>query len=166
MVNRNLVHHRRRLGIQYQYQRQIFVWNYFTLPEGKTQHHNKMELNIWNPCARPHQGRYHRRPGCCWTWNSPSAPTCPTNRPPWTCTRVWRNCSPRGSKNISKVHPGKNVDDLMEQGSASCTLVKGEVRRMVDRLAPETNAHKIDLCESGGNPDSRGKVFHFFHLFT
>jgi len=35
---------------------------------------------------------------------------------------------------FKKVHPGKNVDDLMKQTADATDLVKGEVRIVVDRL--------------------------------
>lgn len=36
---------------------------------------------------------------------------------------------------FKKLHTGKDVENLLKQTSAVCTLEKGEVRMMVDRLA-------------------------------
>jgi hypothetical protein len=35
---------------------------------------------------------------------------------------------------FKKIHPGKNVDDLMKQTGDATNLVKGEVRMVIDRL--------------------------------
>jgi hypothetical protein len=37
-------------------------------------------------------------------------------------------------KYFAKVHPGKDVDALLKQTEESCTLLRGEVRLIVDRL--------------------------------
>lgn len=36
---------------------------------------------------------------------------------------------------FKKVHPGKNMDEMMKQTGDATDLVKGEVRMVIDRLS-------------------------------
>lgn len=115
----------------------IFVWNYFTIPEGKTRDdHDKMELDIWKPV---HAARV--KDGTMKGWvllnmEFPFGASMPYEQATVDAyTSTAQLLSPWFEDYFKKVHPGKNIDDLMKQTSAACTLVKGEVRMLVDRLS-------------------------------
>ncbi len=114
----------------------VAVWNYFTEPAGKTQaDHTKMEQDIWKPV---HAARV--KDGAMLGWvligmNLPFGASMPYNMATIDLYKDMNQyLTPWFDTYFTKIHPGKDVADLMKQTSAATTLVKGEVRIIIDRL--------------------------------
>ena len=115
----------------------LFVWNYFSIPEGKTgDDHKKVELDIWKPimAARIKDGKMKG-----WgllNMELPFGASMPYSQATVDgYTGMEQMLAPWFEDYFKKVHPGKDVKKLFKQTAAVCTLEKGEVRMMIDRLA-------------------------------
>lgn len=115
----------------------VMVVNYFTSPEGKTtEDHFKMEKDIWKPV---HEGRVKNGDMKGWVlmnMNLPFGSSMPYNS---LTVDLYDNMTqfmkPLPEDVFKKVHPGKDVDKMMADTEAATTLMKGEVRMVVDRLS-------------------------------
>jgi hypothetical protein len=114
----------------------IVVWNYFSSPPTKTRaEHFKMEQDIWKPV---HAARVKDRKMKGWgllELELPFGAEMPYN----TATiDLYSNMkeflTPWFDTYFAKVHPGKDVSKLIQQGNAVTTLDKGELRMIIDRL--------------------------------
>ena len=115
----------------------LFVVNYFNVPEGKSgEDHAKVEIDIWKPvhAARVKAGTMKGWGflemvlpfGASLSYNSITIDGYTDMRQylrPWT------------DEYFKTAHPGKDMNALFKQTQESCTLVKGELRMMVDRLS-------------------------------
>ncbi len=114
----------------------IAVFNYFKSAEGKTpQDHINMEKDIWIPV---HSARV--KDGIMKGWvllglAQPFGSSLPYDMATIDVyTDMKQYTTPWFEDYFKKVHPGKNMDDLMKRTSDASSLVKGEVRVIVDRL--------------------------------
>lgn len=115
----------------------IAVFNYFKQPEGKTRaDHTKMEQDIWKPI---HAARV--KDGTMKGWilmglNMPFGSSQPYDMATIDVyTDMKQMLAPWFDAYFKKVHPGKNMDQLMKQTEDTTNLVKGEVRMIIDRLS-------------------------------
>ena len=118
----------------------IFVFNYFTLPEGKsTDDHTKMEMDIWKPvhAARMKDGQIMG-----WLVLNLELPLAYATSAPYQCATIdvfadlkQMFAPPTGVNYLQKIHPNKTRAELWKQTEENGTLVKAEVRKMIDRLA-------------------------------
>ncbi len=115
----------------------IAVFNYFKQPEGKTQaDHIKMETDIWKPV---HAARV--KDGVMKGWillnlNMPFGSSQPFDMATIDVyTDMKQMLAPWFDAYFKKVHPGKDVNDLVKQTNAATDLVKGEIRMIIDRLS-------------------------------
>ncbi len=114
----------------------IAVFNYFSSPAGKTvDDHIKMEQDIWKPvhAARVKDGTMKGWFMLQMEW--PFGASMPYNV---MTVDVYSDMNqylePWFERYFQKVHPGKNIDELMTQTNAVEILQKGEVRKVIDRL--------------------------------
>ena len=114
----------------------IAVWNYFSPPAGKTRaDHINMENDIWKPI---HAARV--KDGTMKGWvllglDLPFGADQPYHMATIDLyTDMAQYLAPWFEAYFKKVHPGKEVAGLMQQTRAATTLVKGEVRMIIDRL--------------------------------
>jgi hypothetical protein len=114
----------------------ISVFNYFLVPEGKTQtEHNKVEMDIWKPImeARINDGKMLG-----WRllrMESPFGSSMPYEQATIDIYKDMKSyLAPWFDVYFKKVHPGKNVTDLIKQTNAVSNLVKGELRMRIDHL--------------------------------
>lgn len=114
----------------------VAVFNYFKQPEGKTQaDHIKMEKDIWKPV---HDARV--KDGAMKGWvllglDMPFGSTMPYDMATVDVyTDMKQMLAPWFDTYFKKIHPGKNVDEMMKQTGDATDLVKGEVRMVIDRL--------------------------------
>jgi hypothetical protein len=114
----------------------IVVVNYFSSPEGKTRaDHIKMEQEIWKPvhAARVKDGTM--KGWLLYGLELPFGESMPYNMMSVDVyTDMKQYLAPWFDEYFKKVHPGKNVDELMKQTSAVEILTKGELRMVIDRL--------------------------------
>lgn len=115
----------------------VAVFNYFKQPEGKSQaDHTKMEQDIWKPvhAARVKDGTMKG-----WVLLSLNFPFGSAQPYDMATVDVYADMkqmlAPWFDAYFKKVHPGKDVTELMNQTSAATDLVKGEVRVVIDRLS-------------------------------
>ncbi len=115
----------------------VAVFNYFKQPEGKTRaDHTKMEQDIWKPV---HDARV--KDGTMKGWvllglNMPFGSSMPYDMITVDVfTDMKQMLAPWFDAYFKKVHPGKNMDELMKQTGDATDLVKGEVRLVIDRLS-------------------------------
>ncbi len=114
----------------------IAVWNYFSSPAGKTRaDHIKMENDIWKPI---HAARV--KDGTMMGWvllglELPFGANQPYNMATIDLyTDMSQYLAPWFEPYFKKIHPGQEIPELMKQTNAATTLVKGEVRMIIDRL--------------------------------
>lgn len=114
----------------------VAVVNYFKQPEGKTRaDHTKMEQDIWKPvhAARVKDGTLKG-----WLLMSLEFPFGASQPYDMITIDVYSDMKqylmPFTDDYFKKVHPQKNMADLMKQTAATTTLVRGEVRQIIDRL--------------------------------
>ena len=115
----------------------VAVFNYFKQPKGKTQaEHIKMEKDIWKPV---HEARTKDHTMQGWVMMAMQMPFGSSQPYDMATVDVYTDMkqmlTPWFDTYFKKIHPGKNVDDLMKQTSAATDLVKGEVRIIIDKLA-------------------------------
>jgi hypothetical protein len=114
----------------------ISVFNYFGFPEGGShEKHVKAETDIWKPI---HAARV--KDGTMKGWRllqmqMPFGAGMPYHD---ATVDLYANMSQYLAqwfdKYFSKVHPGKDVNAMLKQTEESCTLLRGEVRMVIDRL--------------------------------
>lgn len=114
----------------------IAVFNYFSSPAGKTRaDHTKVEQDIWKPihAARVKDGTMTRL--ALLNLELPFGAAMPYNMATvdfYTDMNAylvgWFN------EYFAKVHPGKDVNELIRQTNAASSLDRGEVRMVLDRL--------------------------------
>ena len=114
----------------------VAVFNYFKQPAGKTRaDHTKVEKDIWKPI---HDARIKDGGMKGWILLSQEMPFGAAQPYDMATIDVYTDMkqylAPWFDAYFKKVHPGKNVDDLLKQTNAATTLLKGEVRLIVDRL--------------------------------
>lgn len=114
----------------------ISVFNYFGFPAGGNHDkHVKMETDIWKPihAARVKDGTMKG-----WRLLQMQLPF-GADMPYQDATidlysDMSQYLAPFFDKYFAKVHPGKDVNALLKQTNESATLLKGEVRMVIDRL--------------------------------
>jgi hypothetical protein len=114
----------------------VVVFNYFKQPVGKTQaDHIKMETDIWKPV---HDARVKDGTMKGWIMLGLQMPFGSSQPYDMATIDVYTDMkqmlAPWFDAYFKKVHPGKNIDELMKQTDAATNLVKGEVRIIFDRL--------------------------------
>ncbi len=115
----------------------VFVFNYFKIPEGKTrENHTKVEKEIWKPV---HEARVKAGTMKGWVLLDlmlPFGSSLPYSSATVDAyTDMKQFLMPFPEDYFKKVHPNKDVNDLMKQTDEAANLVRGEVRFLVDRLA-------------------------------
>ncbi len=114
----------------------IAVWNYFSSPAGKTRaDHFKMERDIWEPVhtARVNDGsmmgwrmfQMEMPFGASMLYNISTVDL---------FTDMKQYLAPFFDDYFKKIHPTKDVNELIKQTQEAATLIKGEVRMIIDRL--------------------------------
>ncbi len=114
----------------------VAIVNYFKQPEGKTRaDHTKMEQDIWKPI---HDARVKDGSMKGWLLMGLEFPFGDSQPYDMVTVDVYSNMkqylTPFVEDYFKKVHPGKDLNELMKQTGAATTLVKGEVRLILDRL--------------------------------
>jgi len=114
----------------------IAVFNYFTIPAGKTtDDHTKVEMDIWRPIMKSRVKDGTMKGWFLLDMRMPFGADVPYEQATVDLyTDMKQYMMPWFEASFKKVHPGKNQADLLKQTSAVCTLQKGEVRMIVDRL--------------------------------
>lgn len=114
----------------------ISVFNYFDFPEGKTSaDHIKMEQDIWKPI---HDARV--KDGTMKGWvllqmQFPFGASMPYQDATVDLYKDMKQLmAPWFDSYFAKVHPGKNVADLLKATGEAARLVKGELRLRIDVL--------------------------------
>lgn len=114
----------------------VAVFNYFKQPEGKTRaDHVKMEKDIWKPVhdARVKDGKMKG-----WVLLSMEMPFGSSTSYDMATIDLYKDMkqllAPWFEAYFKKVHPGKDVAELMKQTTDATDLVKGDVRIIIDRL--------------------------------
>lgn len=114
----------------------VAVFNFFKQPEGKTlADHRKMEQEIWKPvhAARVKDGKMKG-----WILFGLEFPFGSAQPYDMVTVDVYSDMkqmlAPWFDDYFSKIHAGKNVDDLLKRTNESTDLVRGEVRITIDRL--------------------------------
>ena len=114
----------------------IAVFNYIASPAGKTRaDHVKIEKDIWMPV---HSQRVKDGKMTAWWLMNLEAPF--GSSMPYNSVAVDLYPDMKSylanwfDEYFKKVHPTKDVTDLMKQTNAATNLVKGEVRMVIDRL--------------------------------
>lgn len=114
----------------------VAVFNYFSRPEGKTQaDHIKVENDIWKPihAARVKDGSLKG-----WILLRMEFPFGDAMPYDMATIDVYKDMkaylAPFVGDYFKKIHSGKDMADLMKQTAAATTLVKGDVRMIIDRL--------------------------------
>ena len=114
----------------------IAVFNYFSSPAGKTRaDHIKVEQDIWKPihAARVKDGKMTR-----WALMNlefPFGAAMPYNMATIDFyTDMNAYLAGWFDTYFAKVHPGKDASELIRQTNAACSLDRGEVRMVLDRL--------------------------------
>ena len=114
----------------------VAVFNYFLQPDGKTRaDHTKMEQDIWKPvhAARVKDGKMKG-----WILLNREFPFGASEPYDMATIDVYTDIkqmlAPWFDEYFKKLHPGKNMDDLMKRTSETTNLVRGEVRIVIDRL--------------------------------
>jgi hypothetical protein len=118
----------------------IFVFNYFSLPEGKDQDdHTKIEMDIWKPVHASRMKDGHMKG---WLVLNLVMPRYYGKTIPYQCATIdayadlTQLLAPSGGGNyFAKVHPTKIYDDVWKQTLATARIEKADVRMMIDRLA-------------------------------
>ncbi len=117
----------------------IFVFNYFTLPEGKSaDNHTQMEMDIWRPVHAARMKDGHLKG---WLVLNMEMPLPYPESAPYQCATVdayadlKQLLAPTGGNYVKKIHPNKTQAEVWKQTADAATLVKADVRMMVDRLA-------------------------------
>ena len=114
----------------------ISVFNYFNFPEGKTSaDHVKMEKDIWKPVhdARVKDGKMKG-----WVLLSMAFPF--GSSMPYQdatidiYTDMKQLLAPWFEEYFKKVHPGKDVAELMKETAAAANIIKGELRIDIDNM--------------------------------
>ncbi len=114
----------------------IAVFNYFANGEGKTlADHIKTEKDIWMPI---HTARINDGKMTAWWLLSKELPfgsSMPYNSISVDLYADMKSYLANWDESyVKKVHPSKNVDDMMKQTRETTDLVKGELRMVIDRL--------------------------------
>ncbi len=116
----------------------IFVFNYFSLPEGKSQDdHTKMEIDLWKPVHAARMKDGHLKG---WLVLNLEMPRYYGKTVPYQCatvdayTDLTQLLAPSGSGYVAKVHPTKTQEAIWKQTEDTATLEKADVRMMIDRL--------------------------------
>lgn len=114
----------------------VAVFNFFKQPEGKTRaDHRKMEQEIWKPvhAARVKDGKMKG-----WILLNREFPFGTSQEYDMATIDVYTDMkqllAPWFDNYFTKIHPGKNVDDLLKRTNESTNLVHGEVRIIIDKL--------------------------------
>lgn len=112
------------------------VVNYFGSPAGKTRaDHYKIEKDIWKPvhAARVKDGKM--KGWVVMDLNTPFGSNMPYNSIAIDVyTDMKEYLAPWFDDYFKKVHPTKDVNELMKQTTENTNLVKGELRIVLDRL--------------------------------
>lgn len=114
----------------------VAIFNYFKEPPGKTQDdHIKMEKEIWKPI---HDARVKDGTMKGWILLSKVMPFGSSTPYDMATIDVYTDMkqylAPWFDAYFKKVHPGKNLEDLMKQTSDATELLKADVRIVIDRL--------------------------------
>lgn len=117
----------------------VAVFNYFKVAEGKTRaDHIKAETDIWKPV---HNARVKDGSLKGWVLLGLDLPFGSAQPYDLATIDVYADMksflAPWTDEYFKKVHPGKDVDALIKQTREASTLVKGEVRQILDRLSWE-----------------------------
>lgn len=114
----------------------VTVFNFFKQPEGKTRsEHIKMEQEIWKPvhAARVKDGKMKG-----WILLNQEFPFGAAQTHDMVTIDVYSDMkqmlAPWFDEYFKKVHPGKNMDELMKRTTEATNLVRGEIRIVIDRL--------------------------------
>ena len=113
----------------------VFVFNYFTVPNGNTAAHTKVEVDLWKPVHD-----YRVKAGTMKGWLlldmvMPFGASQPYSQASIDAYADMKQfLQPWTNDSIKKVHPDKTAAAIFKQTSDVCTIVKGEVRMLVDRL--------------------------------
>jgi hypothetical protein len=114
----------------------IFVFNYFKQPAGKTRDdHTKVEKDFWLPM---HAARI--KDGGMKGWvllglDMPFGSSLPYDMATIDVySDMKQYLTPWFEAYFTKIHPGKDPNEVMRQTFAATDLVKADVRRVVDRL--------------------------------
>ena len=113
----------------------VHVFNFFDFPEGKTRaDHVKVEKDIWMPV---HKARVNAGTLKGWVLLQMELPYGAAMPYHDATVDIFENMeqmlAPFADDSFSKIHPGKNIDDLMKQTRAASTLLRAEVRVQLDR---------------------------------
>ncbi len=115
----------------------IGIFNYIASPAGKTRaDHYKIERDIWMPVHTAHikDGKM----SAWWLMNMdlPFGSSQPYNSIAVDLYPDMKSyLAPWFDEYFKRIHPTKDVNDLMKQTTAATNLVKGEVRMVIDRLS-------------------------------
>ncbi len=114
----------------------VAVFNYFKVSEGKTRaDHIKMETDIWKPV---HEARVKDGALKGWILLGLDLPFGTNQTYDLATVDVYADMkaflAPWTDAYFKKIHPGKDADVLMKQTREASSLVKGEVRQVIDRL--------------------------------
>ena len=114
----------------------VAVFNFFKQPESKTRaDHTKMEQEIWKPvhAARVKDGKMKG-----WILLTQEFPFGSEQPHDMVTIDVYTDMkqmlTPWFDDYFKKIHPGKNMDELMKRTFEATNLVRGEVRIIVDKL--------------------------------
>ncbi|MFM9951359.1 MAG: hypothetical protein ACKV1O_25720 [Saprospiraceae bacterium] len=114
----------------------VLVFNYFSSPADATRaDHVKVEQDIWKPihAARVKDGKM--KAWILYEMEFPFGADMPYNMATADVyTDMKEYLAPWFNDYFKKVHPGKDMDQLIQQTQAVTTLRKGEVRMILDRL--------------------------------
>ena len=114
----------------------VAVFNFFKQPAGKSRsEHTKMEQEIWKPvhAARVKDGKMKG-----WVLLNREFPYGANEPYDMTTVDVYTDMkqllAPWFDDYFTKIHKGKNVDELMKRTEESTNLIRAEVRVVIDKL--------------------------------
>ena len=115
----------------------VFAVNYFSIPKGKSNgDHSKVELDLWKPI---HAARVKAGTMKGWVLMDMMLPY--GESLPYSSVTIdgyadmRQFLTPWTEDYFKQVHPGKDINAMFKQTTEACTLVKGELRMMIDRLS-------------------------------